>query len=601
VNIKVTVQGIQAGIKTIMLTGTLRLVMKPLVNDIPIIGGVTAFFLNKPTLDFDLTAAANLLDMPLLNKSLRSVVEDQISNYLVLPNRFPIALSSLIDEATLDMMKYPLPQGVIALHVLEATELKAADKNLLGKETSDPYCKITVGANTMKTATISGNLNPTWNQFFEIVVDEKHGQFIVLDVFDKDQALMDDDSLGNATIDIELMAKAGSIDVWLPLENVKTGKIHLQATWLYLSKSLQQAKLVSGTESMVRYSAAVLIVTVKSATKLPVGEKSRTERNSYVRLTLGRVEKKTTVKMLTCEPQWNENFQFLVESPDTEQLMIEVTHHGTTDKKIAGVNIPLNSIPTTSAPSDRVIDLVDCGSRTKLNLRLCMRLLTTVPTVEEDDPFTTSTTSPQSSDKSSPVDSPQQQGSGEHADRAPVQQAQGGMQRSAYTSLSPESAEGYRRDVLGHTGQSKRVASRESTPTRQSKWGKIRLTVRYSTHRGQLVVVVHECEGLIPCDKDNLADPYVRIYVLPDSMKSTKKKTKMIKNSLAPVFDETFEWTMTLADASSRALDISVKNDVTLFSKSRADMGSVIVDLSRIGDLLQATTAWFDLHDPAQK
>lgn len=43
---------------------------------------------------------------------------------------------------------------------------------------------------------------------------------------------------------------------------------------------------------------------------------------------------------------------------------------------------------------------------------------------------------------------------------------------------------------------------------------------------------------LIPCDDDNLSDPYVRVLLLPD--KSTKKKTQIQKNTLDPVFDETY-------------------------------------------------------------
>jgi len=44
--------------------------------------------------------------------------------------------------------------------------------------------------------------------------------------------------------------------------------------------------------------------------------------------------------------------------------------------------------------------------------------------------------------------------------------------------------------------------------------------------------------NLIPCDKDSLADPYVRMYVLPDHSSETKRKTKLVKNSLNPVFNE---------------------------------------------------------------
>jgi hypothetical protein len=140
-------------------------------------------------------------------------------------------------------------------------------------------------------------------------------------------------------------------------------------------------------------------------------------------------------------------------------------------------------------------------------------------------------------------------------------------------------------------------ASRESMPFRESKFGRINLTIRYSTLRGHLVIVIHECRNLIPCDKDNLADPYVRVYLLPDRSSATKKRTKMIKNDLNPEFDETLEWPMSADDAARRKLDIAIKNDVTLFSKSRTDMGSVIVDLSKIADLTQATNAWYDLND----
>jgi synaptotagmin-like protein len=46
--------------------------------------------------------------------------------------------------------------------------------------------------------------------------------------------------------------------------------------------------------------------------------------------------------------------------------------------------------------------------------------------------------------------------------------------------------------------------------------------------------------NLIPCDtSDNLADPYIKIYLLPDKSSSGKKKTQTIKNTLNPVWDET--------------------------------------------------------------
>lgn len=47
------------------------------------------------------------------------------------------------------------------------------------------------------------------------------------------------------------------------------------------------------------------------------------------------------------------------------------------------------------------------------------------------------------------------------------------------------------------------------------------------------------CRNLLPCDSDNLADPYVKMYLLPDKSSSGKRKTQVVKNNLDPVFDET--------------------------------------------------------------
>ncbi|ESN94048.1 hypothetical protein HELRODRAFT_193817 [Helobdella robusta] len=131
-----------------------------------------------------------------------------------------------------------------------------------------------------------------------------------------------------------------------------------------------------------------------------------------------------------------------------------------------------------------------------------------------------------------------------------------------------------------------------------SKFGQIQLTIRHSGNRNKLVLVVHQCKNLIPCDKDNLADPYVRMYLLPDRTADTKRKTKLVKNTLNPTFDETFEWDLGVMEFPFRTLEVAVKNDVGVFSKSRTDMGVVAVELAKLGNLSSALTQWFDLEDP---
>lgn len=68
--------------------------------------------------------------------------------------------------------------------------------------------------------------------------------------------------------------------------------------------------------------------------------------------------------------------------------------------------------------------------------------------------------------------------------------------------------------------------------------GQIQLTVRHSSQRNKLVVVVHSCRNLIAFT-DHGSDPYVRLYLLPDKRRSGRRKTHTLKRNLNPVYDQT--------------------------------------------------------------
>lgn len=46
------------------MSGMLRVIMKPLIAQIPLVGGVQIFFLNSPSVDFNLIGVVDVLDMP---------------------------------------------------------------------------------------------------------------------------------------------------------------------------------------------------------------------------------------------------------------------------------------------------------------------------------------------------------------------------------------------------------------------------------------------------------------------------------------------------------------------------------------------------------
>lgn len=71
------------------------------------------------------------------------------------------------------------PQGKLTVTVKRANNLPNAD--VIGK--SDPYVVLYIRPMfKVKTKVIDNNLNPEWNETFEVIVEDKETQFLVLEV-----------------------------------------------------------------------------------------------------------------------------------------------------------------------------------------------------------------------------------------------------------------------------------------------------------------------------------------------------------------------------------------------------------------------------------
>merc|ERR1719210_3050739 len=122
--------------------------------------------------------------------------------------------------------------------------------------------------------------------------------------------------------------------------------------------------------------------------------------------------------------------------------------------------------------------------------------------------------------------------------------------------------------------------------------GKVKLSAQYNPAQETLFVTVHEAKGLPGGDLPDPPDPYVKLYLLPERSKKSKRKSDAKKDTVTPVFEETFDYDVEVLKMNSE-LEVSVVDRKGIFSR-RATMGQVVIKLDDVisGDILNQ---WFDL------
>ena len=387
INITVSIKDIEAGITDFKISGTIRLVLKPLINKVPLVGGAQICFLNNPEIDFDLTHLGNVLDVPGLRNIMKSAIVDIVANVMVLPNSFPITIVDRLDRFDRSRIRLPRPQGVVRVVVIRAWGLEGKDISILGKKTSDPYVTVTLGAQSFKTKHVNKTLNPEWNEAFDLIVDSTDDQLLFFHVFDYDKTGKND-SIGKVSMGLTTLVEEGTRDCILDLENAKSGKIILHLDWFWLSPDTSELerilKIVETAGS--KQSTAVLMVFLYSARSLPMvtGEPNKiTRRNKIPKLpspktilSVGQQMKESSTKEETTEPRWEQGFRFTVTNPNHQYLNLDVVDTKT-KKYIGELSIKLKELLSSpEMTKDQKFMMKSSEPGSCFMLRLCLRILT---------------------------------------------------------------------------------------------------------------------------------------------------------------------------------------------------------------------------------
>nr|XP_023695162.1 synaptotagmin-like protein 3 isoform X1 [Paramormyrops kingsleyae]XP_023695164.1 synaptotagmin-like protein 3 isoform X1 [Paramormyrops kingsleyae]XP_023695165.1 synaptotagmin-like protein 3 isoform X1 [Paramormyrops kingsleyae]XP_023695166.1 synaptotagmin-like protein 3 isoform X1 [Paramormyrops kingsleyae]XP_023695167.1 synaptotagmin-like protein 3 isoform X1 [Paramormyrops kingsleyae] len=126
--------------------------------------------------------------------------------------------------------------------------------------------------------------------------------------------------------------------------------------------------------------------------------------------------------------------------------------------------------------------------------------------------------------------------------------------------------------------------------------GEIQLAVAYNFRKSSLEITVGACKDLADGDpKRSKCHPYVKIYLLPIKFPARKLKTSIKKNTVNPIFKETFSYKIEQLQLDKKTLQVSVWHSGTL--RRKAFLGEVLIPLQgwRFGDEITEAPVWYQL------
>ncbi|XP_010266820.1 PREDICTED: synaptotagmin-2-like [Nelumbo nucifera] len=310
-----------------------RITLKPLVPSFPCFAKILVSLMEKPHVDFGLKLmGADIMSIPGLYRFVQELIKDQVANMYLWPKTLEVPI--------MDPSKaFKRPVGILHVKVLRAMKLKK--KDLLGA--SDPYVKLKLTEDKLpskKTTVKHKNLNPEWNEEFNMVVKDPETQALEINVYDWEQ-VGKHDRMGMNVIPLKDLPPDESKVITLDLlknmdpndvQNEKSrGQIVMEVTYKPfkeddIPKDIEDSNSVEKAPEGTPAGGGLLVVIVHEAQDV----EGKHHTNPYVRIIFRGEERKTKHVKKNRDPRWEEEFQFMLEEPPTnDKLHVEVVSTST--------------------------------------------------------------------------------------------------------------------------------------------------------------------------------------------------------------------------------------------------------------------------------
>lgn len=313
-----------------------RITLKPLVPSFPCFANIHVSLMEKPHVDFGAKLlGADAMSIPGAYRFVQELIKDQVANMYLWPKRLEV---QIMDPSK--AMKKPV--GILDVKVVRALKLKK--KDLLGA--SDPYVKINLTEEKLpskKTTVKHKNLNPEWNEQFTFVVKDPESQVLELTVYDWEQ-VGSHEKMGLNIIPLKELTpeepKTMTLDLLKNLnpddvQNEKLrGQLVIEVNYkplkdLQLPTNLADSDSVQKAPEGTPEGGGLLVIIVHEAQDL----EGKNHTNPSARLLFRGEERKTKAVKKNRDPRWEEEFQFMLDEPPTnDRIHVEVV---STSKRMA--------------------------------------------------------------------------------------------------------------------------------------------------------------------------------------------------------------------------------------------------------------------------